>query len=164
MEHTQLSSWQAMILTILYIGYLCWVMFGGLRKRRVKPAVSGIMTALLLYGVVNTFTGIHTIAEILDLGIVLMIGFIKGIVLGRRKVVEKIDGTWYMRHDGRYILLWVAFFAGKVLLTQVLQLVTHTQFPMWHMILYFCFYYPWRTIHVFQHHPEMRKETLARHR
>lgn len=65
-----------------------------------------------------------------------------------------------MRHDGKYIILRVAFFALKVALTQILKAATDSQFPAWHMILYFCFYYPWRTVNVFINNPEMRREVL----
>lgn len=63
-----------------------------------------------------------------------------------------------MHHDGKYIILWVTFFAVKIAATQLLKTATDSQFPMWHMILYFCFYYPWRTINVFRNNPEMSKE------
>lgn len=48
---------------------------------------------------------------------------------------------------------------GSLLLTQALA---DASFPAWHMILYFCFYYPWRTVNVFVRNPEMRKEVLSR--
>lgn len=101
----------------------------------------------------------RTAAEAANIVLGLAVGFVKGIVLGCRKIVRKVDGLWRMRHDGRYIVIWVAFFAAKILLT---QLLADASFPAWHMILYFCFYYPWRTVNVFVRNPEMRKEVLSR--
>lgn len=164
MESLALTSWQTVLLAVLYIGYLCWVMFGGLRRRRIKVGVYVIMTLLMVYGVVREFSGLRTVAEMVNVCIVLAVGFAKGIVLGKRKVVEKVDGKWYMRHDKKYINLWVAFFAVKILLTQLLTFITQAEFPLWHMILYFCFYYPWRTVNVFYRHPTMRREVLGRYR
>lgn len=162
MENLLLTVWQTAVLALLYIAYLGWVLFGGMRRRKIKPVVYIVMTALMLYGVIREFTGVHTAAELIDLILVLAVGFFKGIVLGRRKFVEKIDGIWYMHHDGKYILLWLAFFGVKLLLTQLLKLTTGAQFPLWHMIVYFCFYYPWRTIQVFLRHPDMRKEIFSK--
>lgn len=162
MENLQFSTWQTAALAVLYAAYLCWVMFGGLRDRVIKPRVYVIMTALLIYGVVEEFTGVRSAAEAANIGIVLAVGFVKGIVLGRRKIVRKVDGLWRMRHDGRYIVIWVAFFAAKLALTQALGLLSGASFPAWHIILYFCFYYPWRTVNVFVCNPEMQKEVLSR--
>lgn len=158
MERLQLSLWQMVLLAVLYIGYLCWVMFGGLKRRRVKVGVYIIMTLLMIYGAIHEFTGIHTVAEVCNIGIVLAVGFVKGIVLGKQKIAEKIEGTWYICHDGKYICLWVVFFAVKILLTRLLTRIADVQFPLWHMILYFCFYYPWRTVNVFCHHPAMWRD------
>ena len=76
--------------------------------------------------------------------------------------MEYIDDRWYMRHDKKYILVWVLFFAVKLLITQILKLITGSAMPFWHMILYFCFYYPWRTINVFIANPDMRKAVLKK--
>lgn len=162
MENIRLESWQTLVLITVYIAYLCWVMFGGLRRRKIKPTVYVVMTLLMIYGVVHEFTDVSSTAEAVNICIVLSVGAIKGIVLGKRKIVEKADGVWYMHHDKAYILLWVTFFAVKLLLTQVLGVIANTQFPMWHMILYFCFYYPWRTVNVFRNNPEMRKDVLSK--
>lgn len=161
MENLQFTSMQTIALAIVYAAYLAWVMFGGLRRRRIKLRVYIIMTLLMIYGAAHEFTGIHTAAELANIMIVLSVGFVKGIVLGKRKLTECVGGTWYMRHDGKYIILWAAFFGLKLLLTQALTIATGSQFPMWHMILYFCFYYPWRTVNVFRNNPEMRKAVLA---
>lgn len=164
MENLHLQTWQSIVLAILYVGYLCWVMFGGMRRRKVKPLMYIIMTALMILGVVQGYTGVHGWPEVVNIAVILAIGLIKGIILGRRKIVEKIDGVWYMHHDGKYIIIWVAFFALKVVSTTVLQVTTGSHFPAWHMILYFCFYYPWRTVNVFIHNPQMRKEVLGNYK
>lgn len=104
----------------------------------------------------------YSFIEIIDICLILLIGFIKGIYLGKRKVVEYIDDRWYMRHDKKYILVWVLFFAVKLLIAQILKLITGLAVPFWHMILYFCFYYPWRTINVFITNPDMRKAVLKK--
>lgn len=161
MGNFTLNTWQTVLIGILYAGYLCWVMFGGLRKRRVKPWMYLIMTILMVYGVIHEYTGIHTGAEIADISIILGIGLIKGVVLGRMKVVEKIDDVWYMHHTGKYIVLWVIFFGIKLLATRLLSYYSGVTMPWWHLILYFAFYYPWRTTNVFIHNPEMRKEVLS---
>lgn len=164
MENLQLEMWQSVLLGVAYIGYLCFVMFGGLRKRKIKISVYIIMTALMIYGVIHEFTGINSVAEVINICMILTVGLIKGIVLGKQKITEKSDGTWYIYHNKKYIILWVSFFAVKIILTQILKLATDSEIPMWHMILYFSFYYPWRTFNVFYNNPEMRKEVLSKHR
>lgn len=162
MEGFALEKWQLVLVAILYVLYLCWVMFGGMKRKKIKPVVYIGMTLLMLYGLVKEFDGIGGTAAIINIFIVLLIGFIKGIYLGRKKIVEKIDETWYMHHDGAYIIAWILFFVIKLVLTMVLKIVSGAEIPLWHMILYFCFYYPWRTINVFIANPEMRREVLKR--
>lgn len=158
----QLKTWQTIVLGIVYVGYLCWVMFGGMKKRKIKIRVYIIMTLLMIYGIISEFNGIHSIAEIINISIVLSVGFIKGIILGRHKIVEKSDHIWYMRHNLKYVGIWVLFFCIKTILSHILKICANTTFPMWHMILYFTFYYPWRTINVFLHNPQMAKEILKK--
>lgn len=160
---SRLEDWQMVLAVVLYTAYLCWVMFGGMKKKRIKPKLYAAMTLLMLYGLAKEFDGIDSAAAVIDIGIVLLVGFIKGIYLGRRKLVEKIDGTWYMRHNGRYIVAWVLFFAVKIACTAAVKAISGAQMPLWHMILYFCFYYPWRTANVFIANPEMRREVLTKH-
>ncbi len=155
-----LQNWMMILLGILYIGYLCWVMFGGMCRKKIKPLVYVIMTVLILWGVISQFNGVHSKAEVINICMILLIGLVKGIWLGRKKVVEKIDGVWYLHHTWSYILIWVIFFAVKTVLSRILTYTTGVSMPLWHMILYFAFYYPWRTINVFIANPEMRKEVL----
>lgn len=162
MGELNLEWWQMIIAALLYLGYLAWVMFGGIKPKKVKPAVYTIMTALMIYGVITQFSAIHTLAEILNISFILLIGFIKGIYLGRKKIVEKNDGTWYVHHNGKYIIAWVIFFAIKLVITQILKMVLSADIPFWHTILYFSFYYPWRTINIFIANPDMRREVLSR--
>ncbi len=162
MTALSLKSWQLALVAILYIAYLCWVMFGGMRRKKIKLTIYIIMTLLMFYGLVKEYNGIHSTIAIINILIVLLIGFVKGIYLGRRKIVEKIDEVWYMHHDGKYIIAWVIFFAVKLICTSVLKMVSGVEIPLWHMILYFCFYYPWRTINVFIANPDMRQEVLAK--
>lgn len=161
MENMNFELWQTALLVVLYVAYLSWVMFGGLRKRKIKLKTYIIMTLLMIYGVIHEFTGISCYAEAINIGIILAIGFIKGIVLGKRKIIEKVDGCWYMYHDKKYIVIWIAFFVLKIILTQILKTVTAVKYPMWHMILYFAFYYPWRTINVFLNNKEMKNDILV---
>lgn len=76
MENLHLESWQTVLLAVVYIAYLCWVMFGGLRKRKIKLRVYVIMTLLMIYGVVSEFDGIHTLPEVANICIVLAVGFV----------------------------------------------------------------------------------------
>ncbi len=116
----------------------------------------------ILNRLLKEYDGIHSAIEVIDICLILLIGFVKGIYLGKRKIVEYIDDRWYMRHDKKYILVWVLFFAVKLLIAQILKLVTGSAMPFWHMILYLCFYYPWRTINVFIANPDMRKAVLKK--
>lgn len=161
MENIQLALWQSIVLCVLYLSYLAWVMFGGLKKRKVKLTTSVLITLLMIYGVIHEFTGIGSIADYLNIFIVISVAFVKGIVLGKRKRLEKSGENWYMYHDGKYIVLWVIFFVLKTVLTNVLKHFANVQFPLWHTILYFFFYYPWRTANVFYSNPKMRKELLS---
>lgn len=161
MESLNLATLKEFALVSLYIAYLCWVMFRGLRLRKVKLRVYLIMTVLLLYGTIKEFNGIHSAAEIVNISIILAIGLIKGIVLGKRKITQKINGIWYIHHDKTYIILWIAFFGFKVLLSQILVILTGTPMPPWHILLYFCFYYPWRTFNVFKNNPTMCHDILG---
>lgn len=163
MESLNLATLKELALILLYIAYLCWVMLRGLRLRKVKLRVYLIMTLLLLYGTLKEFNGIHSTAEIVNINIILTIGLIKGIVLGKRKITEKINGIWYIHHDKTYIILWIAFFGLKILLTQMLVIFAHAQIPPWHILLYFSFYYPWRTINVFKNNPTMCHDIFSHH-
>lgn len=156
-----LEKGQIIVLAIIYIAYLCWVMFGGMRKKKVNLRMYVIMTVLLIYGLVKEYTGVHSTAEIINIVGILFIGFIKGIYLGHKKIVEKENDVWYIHHDGKYILIWIAFFALKVIFTQGLKMGMQAEIPLWHMILYISFYYPWRTINIFWANPNMRKEVLG---
>lgn len=111
-----LELWQLLLVGILYTAYLCWVMFGGMKKRKIKLRMYLIMTALMIYGVAVEYNGIHSTAEILNICGVLLIGLVKGIYLGRLKNVEKIDQDWYISHSGKYIVIWVAFLSLSLLL------------------------------------------------
>lgn len=155
-----LNDGQLILVTIFYIAYLCWVMFGGLKKKKIKLKVYIIMTLLMIYGLIKEYNGIHSSITVIDIIFVLLIGFIKGIYLGRRKIVERIDGIWYIHHNGNYIVAWILFFAAKLAFTKILTIVSGMEMPLWHMILYFCFYYPWRTANIFIANPEMRQEVL----
>lgn len=155
-----LKNWQLLLIAQLYIAYLCWVMFGGMKRRKIKLTLYIVMTLLMLYGLIKEYNGIQSRMAVVNIIIVLFIGFVKGIYLGRRKIVEKIDGVWYMHHNRKYIVAWILFFAIKLICTCVLKAISGTEIPLWHMILYFCFYYPWRTVNVFIANPKMRQELL----
>lgn len=161
MEKFNLEWWQILIVVLLYLAYLSWVMFGGLKSKKIKPAIYIIMTALMIYGLISQCNGIHSFAEILNIIIILMVGFIKGIILGRKKIVEKKNNIWYVHHNWKYIIIWVIFFTTKLTLTQILKISLNAEIPFWHTILYFCFYYPWRTINIFISNPDMRHEVLS---
>lgn len=156
-----LKNWQLILTTLLYIAYLCWVMFGGMKRKKIKLTLYIVMTVLMFYGLIKEYNGIQSIAAAVNIIIVLFIGFVKGIYLGHRKIVEKIDGIWYLHHNGKYIVAWILFFTVKLICTSVLKIVSGTEIPLWHMILYFCFYYPWRTANVFIANPEMKQEVLG---
>ncbi|MDO4554089.1 MAG: hypothetical protein Q4B70_02950 [Lachnospiraceae bacterium] len=162
MGNYNFEIWQMILLGIIYISYLCWVMFGGMRRKKIKLLVYVLMTVLMIWGLVKEYNGIHSTAEVIDICIILSIGFVKGIYLGRRKIVEQVDGAWYMHHDGRYIIVWFLFFAVKIVAGQILKQVTGVDIPLWHIILYFAFYYPWRTVNVFIANPEMRRDVLKK--
>lgn len=162
MNLPEVPTGQAGILLIIYIAYLCWVMFGGLKPRKIKPRMYLIMTLLMLYGIVQAYDGIPSTAALIDIAVLLSIGFVKGICLGKRKIVEKTDAIWYMHHTYHYIVLWILFFAGKVILTQYIEFISGETMPLWHILLYFSFYYPWRIINVFIRNPQMRKEVLKK--
>lgn len=155
-----LKNWQLILIALLYIAYLCWIMFSGMKRKKIKLRLYIVMTLLMVYGLIKKFDGIQSMTAVVNIIIVLFIGFVKGIYLGRQKIIEKIDGIWYMHHNGKYIVAWVLFFAVKLVCTSILKMVSGAEIPLWHMILYFCFYYPWRTVNVFIANPEMRQEIL----
>lgn len=160
MEGLHLKTWQLALVAIAYIVYLCLVLLGGMRKKKIKLIVYVAMTLLMIYGLIRECNGIGSTAELINISVILLIGLIKGIYLGRQKIVEKADGVWYMYHNKKYIVAWVVFFILKLAFTQILKTVSGANIPLWHMILYFCFYYPWRTVNVFIANPEMRREVL----
>ncbi len=116
----------------------------------------------MIYGLIQEYQPPASAILITNIVLILVIDFFKGIVLGRRKIVEKMDGTWTTRHDRQYIILWL-FFGVKLVGTEVLRWITNVEIPIWHTILYFSFYYPWRTFNVFQANPQMRRDILAHH-
>lgn len=162
MEGFHLKTWQLVLLAIVYITYLCWALLGGMKKKKVKPIVYIAMTLLMIYGLIKECNGIGGMAELINIPAILIIGFMKGIYLGHKKIVEKTDGVWYIHHDKKYIAAWFAFFIIKLAFTQILKTISGADIPLWHMILYFCFYYPWRTINIFIANPKMRREILKK--
>lgn len=162
MAGLNLEIWQLVLAGLAYVAYLCFVMFGGMKSKKIKLPMYVVMTALLIYGMIKQFNGIHSVAEVINICGILAIGLIKGIYLGRKKIVEKVDGSWYIHHDGKYVAAWVLFFVFKLIFTQVLSAVSGVEIPLWHMILYFTFYYPWRTANIFIHNPDMRKDVLIK--
>ncbi|NLZ47589.1 MAG: hypothetical protein GX895_02170 [Clostridiales bacterium] len=149
------------VLTGLYIVYLCWVLIGGLRNRRIRLKMYLIITLLMIFEVLKNYNGIHSYAEVINVCIILVIAITKGVILGRKKVVEKVDDIWYMHHDRKYIAIWLLFVI-KLGTTQLLRLATKVNIPTWNMFLYFCIYYPWRTINIFIANSEMRKDIFSR--
>ena len=53
MDQLNLNAWQMIAAGVLYIAYLCWVMFGGMRKKKIKPVVYIVMTILMFYGLLK---------------------------------------------------------------------------------------------------------------
>ncbi len=53
MDQLNLNAWQMIAAGVLYIAYLCWVMFGGMRKKKIKPVVYIVMTILMFYGLLE---------------------------------------------------------------------------------------------------------------
>lgn len=139
---------------LLYIGYLCLVMFGGMRKKEAKLRRFAFMIILLFWALTQTYNGIHSAAEIADLILILAIAVVKAIYLGHKKHVEKIDGVHYIWHDFSYVTVWFIFFVGKLLATGGLKYATGAAIPLWHMVFYFCVYFTLRSAVVVFLHPE----------
>lgn len=153
-----LESWQTMLLTMAYMGYLCFVMFGGLRRRKVKAPQYIVMSILMIYGVIRLFDGFYGTAAVINLALITGIALVKGIYLGHKKIVECVEGVYYMRHEKTYIVIWLMFFLGKFVMTGGLKFVTGEEIPVWHMVYYLCLYYMIRTITVFVTHPQLAEQ------
>ncbi len=163
MSETIQNRWLPVLAGVLYIVYLAWVLWGGMKKKKIKPVLYIGLTVLMIYGLIQAYQPPASAVLIINMLLILVIGFFKGIVLGRKKIVEKANGTWTIRHDWQYIALWLLFFGAKLAGTGILRWITNVEMPMWHIVLYFSFYYPWRTFNVFRSNPQMRREVLAHH-
>lgn len=53
-----LKNWQLILIALLYIAYLCWVMFGGMKRKKIKLRLYIVMTLLMFYGFIKEFNGI----------------------------------------------------------------------------------------------------------
>lgn len=149
-----LTGAQLLIAGVLYIAYLCFVMFGGMRKKKASLRRFIPMIVLLVWALTQTYAAPTSTADLLDVALVGAVALVKGLYLGRKKHVEQIDGTYYIWHDTSYIAAWGVFFVGKLLLTQGLSHVTGAEFPLWHMVFYFCLYFSLRSAVIVRLHPE----------
>lgn len=149
-----LAAWQMALIGFLYVGYLCWVMFGGMRKKEAKLRRFVFMIVLLFWALLKTYDGIHSDVELVNLAMIIVIAVVKALYLGRKKHVEKIDGIDYIWHDLSYVAVWFVFFAGKMLLTGGLKYLTEAVIPMWHMVFYFCIYFTLRSVVIVYLHPQ----------
>lgn len=86
MEEFNLKTWQLVLVAIVYITYLCWVLLGGMKQKKIKPIVYIAMTLLMIDGLIKECNGIGGIAELINILAILLIGFIKGIYLGHKKL------------------------------------------------------------------------------
>ncbi|WP_334333348.1 MULTISPECIES: hypothetical protein [unclassified Companilactobacillus] len=149
-----LPIYQLIVGVIIYVCYLGFVMFGGLRKKRIKPIHFILMIIILFWALTKTYSGLGSFWNNVDLIVVLIIAVVKGITLGNKKQVKMIDNSYYIWHEKEYIILWSAFFVGKVLFTLVLGTVFNLNIPIWHMIAYFFVYFTVRTLIIVRLYPE----------
>lgn len=154
MSQLSLPTYQLIFIYILYIAYLCLVMFGGMRKKQAKLRRFIFMIILLFWALTETYDGIKSLIEIIDLIIIIVISIIKGLYLGHKKHIEKIDNTYYIWHDFSYVTIWFLFFVGKIFITSCLKYFTGATIPLWHMVFYFCIYFTLRSIVVVYLHPK----------
>ena len=159
-----LPTYQLTGLTLAYGAYLCWVMFGGMRKKQAKLRRLLGMIILLFWAFGQTYTGIHCAAEAIDLAVIIAIALAKGLCLGCQKQLEAFEGIYYIWHDFSYVALWLLFFTGKVVFSQWLTVFTHVTMPLWHMVFYFCLYFTLRAIIVVCRYPQaFFHQYLAKH-
>lgn len=159
-----LSTWQYALVIVLYIGYLCLVMFGGLRKKKIKAVKYLIMSLLMVYGVIDLFDGFSGTASIINFALMTAIALFKGVFMGKRKIVECGDGKYTIRHDKTYIIWWVIFFVLKMIFTKVVKGIFIGEVAIWQTVYYLTLYYIVRTITVFVVNPEIRMKNRSNKR
>lgn len=157
-----LSPWEYALAIFLYAAYLCFVMFGGLKKRRVKPIKYAILAALMLYGVIELFDGYHGDASWVNFIFVTLLAVGKGIFMGKKKMVEYIDGKYYIHHDKKYIIWWAILFVAKLIVSNIFKTVFEGDVTLWQTVYYLALYYVARTVAVYAFNPclyrKQRKE------
>ncbi|NMM93186.1 hypothetical protein [Bifidobacterium oedipodis] len=149
-----LPLFQLLIALVLYLAYLAYVMLGGMRKRKAGLRRFIIMIVVLFWGLTQAYDGVHTEAEILDLALITAIALVKAWYLGHKKMVEQIDGVYYIWHDMSYVRAWFMFFVGKIILTAAVGYCTHITMPIWHIVFYFCVYFTLRSAIIVYLHPQ----------
>lgn len=156
MNFTNLSLpfYQLIVGAVIYICYLGFVMFGGLRKKKIKPIHFILMVIILFWALTKTYSGLGSFWSNIDLIVVLIIAVAKGITLGNKKQVKMINDDYYIWHEKEYILLWSAFFIGKILFTLILSILFKVNIPIWHMVAYFFVYFTVRTLIIIKLYPE----------
>ena len=158
MNIQNLKTWQLVLIAVIYILYLCFVMFGGLRKRKVKAVKYAAMSCLLIYAVIKLFDGFYGSTAIINLLVITVIAFIKGIYLGHKKIIENVDNVFYIRHSKSYILWWLLFFTIKNIITYSLKFVTKAEIPVWHSVYYLALFYMIRSVTIFIVNPQLRNK------
>ncbi len=152
-----LSNWQYALIILSYVGYLCCVMFGGLRKKKIKTAKYIILSLLMIYGVIDLFDGFSGKASIINFALMTAIALFKGVFMGKRKIVECEDDKYTIRHDKIYIIWWGIFFVAKMILTKLTKGVFDGETELWQTVYYLTLYYIIRTITVYIENPQICK-------
>lgn len=133
----QIQPWQALLALATYVGYLFLVLGGGRKSRPVTTRK--LLTVPLVMGAatVAAFDGMTGPTSWVMLAIAIAIAVVQGILLGKTKILEEINGTWCVRHDRIYLIVWFAFYGLKVVLTALVVMLWQGEFHLWFGVFYF---------------------------
>lgn len=133
----QAQPWQTALVVVVYIAYLFCVLHGGMKNRPITarrlllvPLVMGIAT-------VAAYDGMGGPTSWTILAIAVAIAVVQGTLLGRSKIVKKINGVWCVRHDKTYLVIWFVFYGIKIALTALVVVLWGGEFHLWLGVFYF---------------------------
>lgn len=152
-----LVIYELILSTIFYVIYFIWMFLGQHKRRRVRILFSIIMVVIVSFVIIQELSSVNSIIANLDLVIILVFGFIKGVYLSKKKTTEEIKGVCYMSYDRKYITAWIVFFFIKLFLIATIEIMTGKDLPIGHMLLYYCIYHSCKNLSIYRLNLRVRK-------
>lgn len=134
---SQAQPWQIVLVLAVYVAYLYLVLKGGTKSKTITVRKLLSVPLVMLVATIAAYDGMSGWTSWIILGIAVAIAVMQGLLLGRSKIVEEVDGQWCVRHDRRYLIIWFSFYGLKIALTALVVVLCRGEFHLWFGIFYF---------------------------